>query len=265
MEKQKSSNTVSRMTVILSVGGAAIIIVFVLSMIKLFTAGENEVFWADMDMQLTLDADQMVNNMEEFKQRFMLGTDITSVSAFCEDQKVILLTVLNKKVKSILSALPENGKKMSYSITEYYIDADNNTATGVKLPWEDAAKRPLDGYDFKVVAMLGYDYKDKNTGEVHRVTGDGEVDTGLFEIVRGFATYTIVKLDDSRQDTLLSNDGPEGEEFEKLSGMDGTLLESQVPYETLGIRAGDKVRICYREVSEGAGKGLSDDRVLDII
>jgi hypothetical protein len=164
------------------------------------------------------------------------------------------------------------GKKSGAVAAEFFIDADDNAETGGHPTWAREASRPLRGYEYQVSIYLGWSYRDGNS--TGRMTGDMSIDPKGYAEVAPLMTfgYARIKQGSDSYDFSASNKKPfgavreEAQHAVKATKWKGDTLEAAVPYEWLGLKPGQTIRLCFKEVAEGgaSGKGFSEDRKLKL-
>jgi hypothetical protein len=166
--------------------------------------------------------------------------------------------------EDLYSQVDKDGKVHTMSMVELYIDTDNSKGTGGPPPVSGDATRPLEGYDVYISAMPSLKYK-RGDGTEGTVSGDTFIDTNKQEMTGIQATFFVRQV--PATDTALEFDTkPWHANKKRYSSIKGDSLEIRLPYEWFGLKAGDTVRLCFREMGQGAatGKSISEDKLLKL-
>jgi hypothetical protein len=156
------------------------------------------------------------------------------------------------------------GRIHNMTMVELYIDVDNNASTGgIPLASKDSP-RPLEGYDVYIIATPSLQYKEKD-GSLSAISGNSFIDTNQQEMTGYYATYFIKQVPTAGE-SLELNTKTWHENKRKYSSISSDTLSIRVPYEWFGLKAGDTIRLCYKEMGQGAGTGksFSEDKYLEL-
>jgi|GEM_PF-2842541 len=244
---------------------ASFIILVMIMILSLFLvscnfkkAGEDTNTWEDPKG----DAPDKTYPLSDGTVQSLKALDIVRVKAEGKDGAIHVVFTLNDSFDDFYSQVDKSGKIHTSSMAEVYIDTDNSTGTGGAPPVSGGASRPLKGYDVYVSAMPSLKYKNKN-GTEGAVSGDTFIDTKNQEMTGYGATYFIKKV--PTKDNALEFDTKLWHANKsKYSSAKGDTFDMRIPYAWLGLKPGDTVRICYREMGQNPASGISisDDKLL---
>lgn len=193
--------------------------------------------------------------------------DIIRVEAWGSDGALRLLVRLNESLDRFFDYTSPDGKKGGGVVAQFFIDADNNPQTGGHPRWAKDADRPLRGYEYEVSLQLGYRYRQD--------AAEGTVFGGAFVYIANvtdlqpaarFWPFRLRQGSDSHDLASLKLPPDASEVAQKATTMSNDTIEAAIPYEWLGFKAGDTLRLCFKEPDQGAasGKSFSDDKVLKL-
>jgi hypothetical protein len=191
--------------------------------------------------------------------------DIVRVEATSAEGLLWLRVRMKDSLEDYFGYVRPDGKKSGAVAAQFFIDADANERTGGFPRGANESLRPLRGYEFQVSLQLGYRYRDGPA--TASGFGDVLVDTKRYTDLEPLAVFWIAKL---RQGTAeydfqgLTLPKTSRETVFRNTSWKGDTLDAAVPYEWLGLKAGDTIRLCYKEVAQGPGaaRGFSADRRL---
>lgn len=159
-----------------------------------------------------------------------------------------------------------DGKISGEVVAQFFIDADNSPDSGGHPRWAHEASRPLRGYEFEVMVQLGYRYR-REDGSGGFIAGNALLEAAKLSEVQPMATFDVAKLrqgSDSYDFQGLTLPAGWREAAQRASRLDGNTIEVTVPYEWLGLKRGQTIRLCFKDRAIGAasGKGFSADKLL---
>lgn len=210
------------------------------------------------------DSPDKVYPLKDGNMQALKALDITKVSAAGKDGALHVTFTLSDSLDDFYSQVDKDGKIHTMSMAEVYIDTDNDASTGGPPPVSGDATRQLTGYDVYVSAMPSLKYKKKD-GTEGAVSGDTFMDTKTHEMTGYYAMYFIKQVPATGK-ALEFNTQTWHANKRKYSSAQGKTLELSVPYEWIGVKAGNTVRICYRDMAQApaSGKSVSEDKLLKL-
>jgi hypothetical protein len=172
--------------------------------------------------------------------------DIVEAKATGKDGHIVLTTKIAGTFSEFFDFTDPGGLKHGGFLAEYFIDTDNDPATGA-MPSE----HQRGGYDVGVRVMLGYQ---TNKG---RLAGGGNVNTNTNEIISNYATFSPRAMNkDLKTSTWLVTDD--------RTNLGTDSVEIRIPYEWFGLKPGDTVRLCFKEGYQSTVLGFSEDMTLKL-
>jgi len=194
--------------------------------------------------------------------------DIVHVSAQGKGGELILTATLSRNVSDLLGYTDADKKRYASIVAYYLIDTDNNEATGGAPRDAADAKRAIKGYDYWATLVTGFEYKPKGGEGKIVAKGDLMLDTAANDVTREIVTYGLKALENDQgggKNVRLDENDP-AKTFDSLCAILDDKIEIRIPYRLLKVKAGDKVRICYREWARAGaeGCGFSEDKVLTL-
>ncbi len=191
--------------------------------------------------------------------------DIVGIRAEGRDGSLHLTTRVRDGLEGFFAYTDRKGNKYGDVLVEFFIDSDNDPATGGSPMWRDEADRRLEGYDYSAYVALGFHYFDRATGSGRLVSGSEVLDTSVADVTGGLATFSLWRvLGEFSRQGVLSEPGRMDSTFEDFTILGYDSVEIRIPYPLLGVKKGDTIRLCYKEVaqSSASAEGISDDRYL---
>lgn len=192
--------------------------------------------------------------------------DLIRVDAQGVNGAVKITLTLKDPFQKLFDYTDGEGCKYAGMLLDVFIDTDNNPATGGKPSWSSEAGRPLEGYDFMVDVGLGYMFKNLSDGGTGWAAGDTVLNVNKVAIEKPFGKFSVSKIQQGSDSKDYSHKNPDGSgnESMKRTQIAGEKLTIEIPYEWLGVKPGSAIRLCIKDVQEGAasGKNISLDRVL---
>ena len=157
--------------------------------------------------------------------------DIETVSVKAGGDALLLDVRLHFPFAASFNAASTTAQSL-YRIAVLYFDTDVNRQTG-GTAGKDAARS---GYDFGLDITLEAPRNAPHKGQVH---------VGLFRVENGLKKFLGPLSDDQVQ--IRSNQ-----------------VRITIPYSTLGLQAGNRLRLCFVESFQKQGSGLSKDKIIDL-
>lgn len=191
--------------------------------------------------------------------------DIVLVAAEAKEGSIHLTVKLNGGLSSVLDWVDEDGDKTGAILITFYIDTDNNEATGVSSDLFSKREHPdfaIVGYECKITVLAGYRYIEKDSGYKNYIIGTAVLDPSKVEIT-GYLASSELRLIDDKGFFSVGVNKPDGSwltvgELTELTD-NGVLI--RIPYELLQLKAGDTVRILYKD-NEGPFSKYSKEKKL---
>jgi len=194
--------------------------------------------------------------------------DIVRVEAEGREGALRLRVKMKDDLGKFLGYTDAGGNKYGSVVAGFFIDTDNNPDTGGHPMFHENSKRPLRGYEYQVSLQAGYRYKQgQATGTG---TGDIVIDTAKYSDVEPIVSFFLnrLKQGSSAYDFEATRKLPANarELAQKATAIRGEWVETAVPYEWLGLKAGETIRLCFREPAATSFKGedMSEDRTLKL-
>jgi hypothetical protein len=194
--------------------------------------------------------------------------DLVGASAVSRGSDLVLMvTTKAGRLKDFLGYADAMGNKGGEVIAEFFLDTDNDAATGDSPSWSEEASRPLKGYDYQATVLLGFKYRNKESGATGSLFGNASANVVTNEVLGDFATYNLKRMKAGSGTEFVKRDpNDSSKKFEELCRLDGDTVEIRIPQSLIGVKPGGTVRLCFKESAEGAasGKGFSEDRLLSV-
>jgi hypothetical protein len=192
--------------------------------------------------------------------------DLIRIDTESANGMIRMTLTFKEPLQKIFDYTDAEGNKYAGTLLNVYIDSDNKAASGGKPNWANEAGRPLEGYDFTVDIALGYVFKTPGTDSSGWAAGDTIININKVQIEKSFGKFSISKINQGSDGRDFSYKNPDisGDEGMKRTQIAGEKLTIELPYEWLGLKAGDTIRLCIRDYQEGAasGKNITQDRWL---
>lgn len=157
--------------------------------------------------------------------------DIEAVSVKAQAGTLLIDVQTSFPVTVIFNAASTTAQSL-YRLAEFYFDTDVNRGTG--------------GPAGKKSGRLGYDFGFDITLEAPRNKPEkGQVHVGLFRFENGVRRFLGSLPEDRVQ-------------------VQGNHIRLRLPYDLLGVQAGNRVRMSFIESFQQQGSGLSKDKIIDL-
>ncbi len=154
--------------------------------------------------------------------------DIRSVSIVSQEDTLVVTMTLNNLLAAFYNA-GRRGQSLGRLIS-LYLDSDVNRNTGGAI----FSSSGRTGYDVKLDIILEAKVNEPEARTIH---------------------VPVSKIEGKRIRSL----GRLVQEQIKMSAREVTI---ELPYGLAGLKSGDQVRICFQELAQGAGEGLSKDKLI---
>jgi hypothetical protein len=190
--------------------------------------------------------------------------DIVEVTAEGKEGALYVAFEIKDTFDDFFSYRDNAGRIHNMTMVELYIDTDNNAGTGGTPAASGDSPRPLEGYDVYIVATPSLMYKEKD-GTKGAISGNTFIDTDEQEPLEYYATYFIKQVP-AAESAVEFDTKTWHQNKRRYSSVTSDTLNIRVPYEWLGLKAGDTVRLCFKEMGQGAGTGksFSEDKYLEL-
>ena len=144
---------------------------------------------------------------------------------------------------------------MASAVLHLFLDTDNNGQTGGVAPdWE--AKPPKRGYEFDATLSMCMAW-DKDIGACSGGPADAPKATPHPRILlEKFTGAAGAKFDFDSREQVIHGYGPAGPPFK------GRIVQGKIPYDSLGVKSGQVVRITARESTVYGDTGYFPDVLL---
>ncbi|MBI5633994.1 MAG: hypothetical protein HZA15_11010 [Nitrospirae bacterium] len=155
------------------------------------------------------------------------------------------------------------GKKRGEVLVSFLVDTDNNTATGAR-PLSGDRNRTT-GFEYEIKVLLGYEYVDRESGAAMFNTGNIVFDAAKYDIKSNVADYHIWRLlEGLRRENVRRDPSDSEKKFREFVDMGSDSIRIRVPYSILGLKSGDKIRVCFKDELQGVGDDYSGEAVLKL-
>jgi len=201
--------------------------------------------------------------------RKMSGTtqpqlDITNVSVEGNGTELVITIRVAGSFDPYFRHVERDGRKRGGVLADFYVDTDNNGATGGTSMFAGDAPRPFGGYDYSLSVLLGYTVPGPG-GKPMPYTGDVVIAKEDAARAQPAASVSRTKF---RQGGSLPEPGsriPRGEDeaVDKSISLSGNTFSVKIPYAWFGLTPGSVMRLCYDDQPPFL-KGLSEDRILKV-
>lgn len=189
--------------------------------------------------------------------------DFKSVTIEAKDGAIEIKVEFYGRLAPIFNHVFEDGKIRGMELVKVYIDTDNDPATGTSGEWAlGPMGEPIEGYEYKFTFATGYEYIYKDDGTKGAGSGPVILDSNYIEITGIYATGTVSIYGDSGMPAEIMQKTDESpinmKEFSQLSD---DSISSRIEYGVMGLKTGDKIRVCYQDNESESGE-VSEPKTL---
>lgn len=186
--------------------------------------------------------------------------DIRKVTARGEKGRLCLSADFSVGPKECFAYTSPKNEKMGNVMMTYLVDNDNNPNSGKAPMWAEDANRPLQGYEYELGVALGFLFTDEFVTKPGRMSGDAVLDLGKQKLHGTFATFGVTRLDapNPMEKYVQRNPNDRDKTWDDFISIKDNTIDIRIPYEYLNVKAGDTIRICFKEGR--FAEGYSEDR-----
>ncbi|MCK5147346.1 hypothetical protein KAR48_11355 [bacterium] len=152
------------------------------------------------------------------------GKDVVRVSIVSDGENLHIIAELKEKIAFYLN------DQMAGPVIEMHFNSDNNNATGGIAFWGNDKK----GFEYQVNLVACIKYKDGGLACLGSVGGE----------IEGFiSSYKVYEYEQDKKMPKNTNNALDSTQKD----ITGKLVEITIPYSTVGIKSGGRMRIAIRE------------------